>query len=257
MLKTSAILLLVAMMFTTAAQIHPARTGKPVDPATLPVHPRATGQGDLPESLEVYFSPLPSTLVTRYAGFGMAYHMAIVYTDRTGTSFGASSGPSDLTAAQTPHNAAQALLAMANDGASSFGALVSDPKNDTPFVIGRDGDYYTRGRDGQTYPHALMLKGRDLSPQWTLILQTYVLVGAQDLPYSPTTQNSNSLAGTALRRIGIGAAFSSGTVFAPGIFTELPFPLTTRPDREVPDSGFAHPTAPTEDPTVSDGATVM
>ena len=252
MWKTSVILLLVAVTFTAAAQVHPRPTRMSVDVSKLPVHHPATGRGQRPETLEVYYSPLPSTAVTRYFGFGMAHHMAIVYTDRTGTSFGASSGPSNLTAAQTVPNAAQAVLAVAADEPSNFGVLLSDPHNDTPFVIGRDGDYYTHGRDD---PHALMLEGADLSAQWTVILQTYVIVDAERLPYSPATQNSNSLAGMALRRVGIDATFSSSTAFAPGVFTEIPLP--DRIDRSAPDSGFVTPKPATEDPSASDGATVM
>ena len=255
MWNASAILIFAALIFTAASQVHSTASIGPVDASTLPVYGPATGSGGLRETLEVYYSPLTSTAVIRYAGFGMAHHMAIVYTDRTGTSFGASSGPSNLAAAQTPRNAVQALVATADDGASSFGILVPDPHNDTPFVIGRDGEYYTCDRDGRPYPRALMMTGADLSAQWTLILQTYALVGSERLPYSPTTQNSNSLAGTALRRVGVSSTFSSETAFAPGIFTEIPLPEIVR--RSIPDAGFVKPKPATEAPSSSDGATVM
>ena len=175
------------------------------------------------ESLIVYYSPLKSTRVTRDVGFGMAYHMAIVYTDKSGTSYGASSGPSDLKAAQTPQNALQALYSLAEDVPSSFGTLASDPHNNTPFVIGKRGDFYTRDAKGRPYIHATMMTGQDLSAKWTTILQTYSAVGRLGLTYSPTMQNSNSMAGTALRRIGLDPRFSSRRAFVPGVFTELPW----------------------------------
>ena len=223
MIKIAAFPLLGAMAFTTAARVHP-----PVQPAPRPavvfhVHaavadPRATGV----ETITVYYSPLESTKVTKLVGFGMAYHMAIVYTDRAGHSFGASSGPSNNASPQTPANAVQAIVYMADDQPSSFGTLASDPLNDHAFSVGAADDYYTKGRDGRGYPLALVTKGSDLSAQWSSILHTYAAVDRLALTYSPTSQNSNSLAGTALRRAGLAPAFSSDTVFAPGIFTQLP-----------------------------------
>ena len=228
MFKIAVLPLFGAMAFTTAAQVH-----VPVAPVTrqaisapmhrLPIHaavtdPNATAQ----ETITVYYSPLESTKVTRLVGFGMAYHMAIVYTDRAGHSFGASSGPSNSTALQTPANAVQAIVYMADEQPSSFGTLVSDPLNDHAFTKGGASDYYTQTSAGIAYPRAIITKGRDLSAQWSTILQTYAAVGALGLTYSPTSQNSNSLAGTALRRAGLAPAFSSDTVFAPGVFTRLP-----------------------------------
>ena len=175
------------------------------------------------ESLVVYYSPLKSTKVTRDVGFGMAYHMAIVYTDRSGTSYCASSGPSNSKAAQTPQNALRALYSLAEDAPSSFGTLASDPHNNTPFVFGSKGDCYTRDAKGRPYINATMMTGHDLSAKWTTILQTYAAVGRLGLTYSPTMQNSNSMAGTALRRVGLDPRFSSRRAFVPGVFTELPF----------------------------------
>lgn len=222
MIKIVALPLLGAMAFTTAAQVHP-QAPQVRQAIVMPVHAAVTDTTATgTETITVYYSPLESTKVTRLVGFGMAYHMAVVYTDRAGRSFGASSGPSNNTSPQTPANAVQAIVYMADDRPSSFGTLVSDPLNDHVFIKGTAEDYYTQNREGHAYPHALVAKGKDLSAQWTVILRTYVAAGSLGLTYSPSNQNSNSLAGTALRRAGLAPAFSSDTVFAPGVFTELP-----------------------------------
>ena len=220
MFKTSALALLGAMAFTTAAQIHPPTpAGSTFGHAVHSVvGERETGR----ETFAVYYSPLNSTTAVGYLGLGMAYHMAIVYTDAAGRSYGVSSGPSNLSAAPTPAHAFSALFDMANNAPSSFGTLVSDPHNNTPFIKGTPADYYTQNREGQAYPHTTVLKGRDLADRWTAIVQTYEHVGQLRMSYSPVSQNSNSLAGTALRRAGVTLAFSHQDVFAPGLFTLLP-----------------------------------
>ena len=210
------------MAFTTAAQVHqPARRAHPA--AVVRMHAAVTdADATQVETLSVVYSPLESTKVTARLGFGMAYHMALVYTDRAGRSYAASSGPSIGSSAQTPANAISAVLYMADDQPSSFGTLASDPHNDTAFVLGGAGDVYTRDGSGNVYQRRLVMRGKDLSAKWASILQTYATVGGMELTYSPMSQNSNSLAGVALKRAGVQVDFSSDTLFAPGIFTELP-----------------------------------
>ena len=174
------------------------------------------------ETVIVYFSPLLSTKILGVLGLGVAYHMAIVYTDANGVSFGASSGPSDHMTPQTPALALHSIIEMAEEKPSAYGVLVSDPKNDHPFVKGRADDYYTQDFKGQTYPSVLIASGPDLSAQWRNIVATYAQIGAQRLTYSPIFQNSNSLAGTSLRVARLPLPSSSGTPFAPAEFTELP-----------------------------------
>ena len=225
MIKTAALSLLSAVEFTATVQVHsPVDHPSRLQPAiTLHVHPAVTDdRANAIETIAVYYSPLESTKVTRLVGFGMAYHMAIVYTDRAGNSYGASSGPSDNASPQTPANALKAIVFMADQQPSSFGTLVADPSNDHVFIEGHAEDYYTKDREGRAYPHSLVTRGKDLSASWASILRTYADVDRLALTYSPTSQNSNSLAGTALRRAGLAPAFSSATVFAPGLFTQLP-----------------------------------
>ncbi len=175
------------------------------------------------ESLTVYYSPLTSTDVSRFVGFGTAYHMAIVYTDAAGLSYGASSGPSDLSAEQTPANALTALAAAAKGRtASSFGMLIADPHNNTPFRKDGPGDIYTRNDQGRAYPSAVVAHGQDLSAQWVAILRTYASLDAMHLAYSPISQNSNTVAAAALRKAGLSLQFSRTTPFAPGSFAQLP-----------------------------------
>ena len=217
MLKISALALLGAMTFTTAAQMHGDRIAPP--PITLPA---ATDDPSGDESLAIYYSPLNSTEVARYFGLAKAFPMAIVYTDAAGISHGASSGPSDLAASQTPGDAFTAVLASFSEAPSAFGTLKSDPRNDTPFVLGSAADVYSKDSQGRAYPHAVVLRGRDLAARWHSILGTYARTDRMQLTYSPVSQNSNSLAAVALRRAGVTVPFSSDTVLAPGAYTDLP-----------------------------------
>ena len=217
MFKLPAIAVASIMALTSAAQVHPFS-----EVARTPTMAAATVFDEGPETLRIYYTPLASTEVSRFVGFGTAYHMAIVYTDGAGHSFGVSSGPSNLAAQQSPSHALSALISMASDTPSAFGTLVADPHNNTRFTIGDRGDYYTRDGQQHAYPHSLVVRGRNLSAQWATIVSTYAQVDKLNLTYSPISQNSNSMAATALRRAGLTLQFSSNTWFTPGTFTQLP-----------------------------------
>ena len=219
MFKIVSLALTGALTLASAAQVQPVSTPRFLPP----VHAAAPASNSWgPENLAVYYTPLSSTDVSRFVGFGTAYHMAIVYTDAHGTSYGASSGPSNLKAQQTPAYALTALASSVNNVPSEFGTLASDPHNNTPFIKGSASDYYTRDSQRRPYPTAVVVRGRDLAKQWATIIQTYTTVGGMRLTYSPISQNSNSLAVTALRRAGYTLPFSSATMFTPGSFTQLP-----------------------------------
>ncbi len=219
MIRSSALALLGALTFTAASQMRGPAVWRPAAVAAMSA---ATNDPLGRETLAVYYSPLDSTRVARYVGLGTAYHMALVYTDRDGVSRAVSSGPSNLAVPQTPEYALSAVFASFDEQPSAFGTLVADPKNDTPFVEGSAADFYTMDGGGRFYSHTTVLRGADLSARWQSILHTYARADAMKLTYSPVTQNSNSLAATALRRAGVTLAFSSGTVFVPGAFTDLP-----------------------------------
>lgn len=174
------------------------------------------------DTIAIYYTPLTSTKVAEVIGLGEAHHMALVYTDGSGRSFGASSGPSNHMTAQTPGLAVAAAFASAMGVPSAFGTLLSDPVNNHAFTKGRPDDYYTQDDEGDPYPFTIVLTGRDLSAKWQTILRTYVAVGRLGLTYSPISQNSNSMAGSALRAAGIAIPFSSKTWFVPAVFTHLP-----------------------------------
>ncbi len=174
------------------------------------------------DTIAIYYTPLTSTKVAEVIGLGEAYHMALVYTDSRGRSYGASSGPSNHMTAQTPGLAVAAAFASTMGVPSAFGTLLPDPANDHAFIKGRPEDYYTQDDEGDPYPFTIALRGENLSVQWQTILRTYVAVGRLSLTYSPITQNSNSMAGAALRAAGIAIPFSSKTWFVPAVFTRLP-----------------------------------
>jgi hypothetical protein len=174
------------------------------------------------ETITVYYSPLEATRIVEYVGLGLAHHIGIVYTNSAGQSFGVSSGPSIQSTQQTPPNALRAILRQANNEPSDFGTLISDPHNNTPFVKSRMDDYYTQDYMGKEFPHSVAAQGNDLSAKWATIVKTYAAAGSMHLTYSPVSQNSNSMAGEALRRAGIRVPFSVDSRFAPGVFTHLP-----------------------------------
>ena len=223
MIKSAAIALVGAMAFTTAAQVRAPADLMPI-PAYAPIEePAVSGTSGTPaETLAVYYTPLKSTEGARQVGFGMAYHMAIVYTDHTGRSYGVSAIPSNLKTPQTPGNMFNAVFDTADNRPSTFGLLVAEANNNRAFVKNGAGDYYTHDKQGHAYPRSLVMRGTNLSAQWASIVWTYARISKLGLTYSPMTQNSNSMAGTALRRAGIGLDFSSNTYFTPGAFNPLP-----------------------------------
>ena len=174
------------------------------------------------DTIAIYYTPLTSTKVAEVIGLGEAHHMALVYTDGRGRSYGASSGPSNHETAQTPGLAVSAAFASVMGVPSAFGTLLSDPANNHAFTKGRPEDYYTQDDEGDPYPTTTVLRGENLSGQWQTILRTYVVVGKLGLTYSPISQNSNSMAGAALLAAGIPIPFSSKTWFVPAVFTRLP-----------------------------------
>lgn len=173
------------------------------------------------ETIAVYFTPLVATKVAAYVGLGIAYHMAVVYTNDAGQSFGVSSGPSYHVAAQTPQLALGAIFDSAREIPSRFGSLMSDPRNNHAFKKGTREDFYTQDYLGEPYPSVVVAKGEHLDKQWAAIVHSYERMGAVRLTYSPISQNSNSMAGTALRRAGLPIPFSSSVWFAPGVFNDL------------------------------------
>jgi hypothetical protein len=224
MIRSSALAFIGAMAVATP-QIHVPIFQSPVSAQAYTGPAETDVEDSTTERLVVYYSPLAATEISKYVGLGVAYHMAIVYTDASGRSYGASARPSNLRNALSPGNAFNAILYMANERPSSFGTLIADPRNNTVFIKGSAGDFYTKDGQGREYPHTQVLRGKNLSHQWGSIVRTYDNVSRLGLSYSPVNQNSNSLAATALRRANIDLDFSSHTYFVPGAFTVLPSSL--------------------------------
>ena len=174
------------------------------------------------ETIAVFYTPLASTKLAAWLGLAVASHMAIVYTNAAGQSFGVSAGPSIHLMLQSPSQLITPVVASALNELSGFGALMSDPNNDHAFRRRQPEDYYTQDADGTPYPSATVVNGRDLSAKWRAIVAAYRAVSALRLTYSPISQNSNSMAGTALRAAGLPIPFSRATPYAPAVFTQLP-----------------------------------
>ena len=178
------------------------------------------------ETIAVFYTPLASTKLAAAIGLSIASHMAIVYTNNAGQSFGVSSGPSIHLMLQSPTQMLEPVVASASNRPSGFGVLMSDPNNNHAFQMRHPEDYYTQDDDGTPYPSATVTTGSDLSAHWRTIVSTYQQVGTLALTYSPISQNSNSMAGTAIRAAGLRIPFTSVTPFAPAAFTRLPVSAT-------------------------------
>ena len=178
------------------------------------------------ETIAVYYTALASTKLAVSLGFAIASHMAIVYTNKAGLSFGVSSGPSYHLMLQSGFQIIGPIGDMASNMPSGFGVLMSDPNNNHPFHVRQPEDYYTQDDEGTPYPSAVVATASDLSAQWRTIVATYTAVDGLHLTYSPISQNSNSMAGTALRAAGLPIPFSSATPFTPAVFTRLPISAT-------------------------------
>ena len=174
------------------------------------------------ETIAIYYTPIAATKTLAVVGLGLAYHMSLVYTNSSHQMFGATSGPSNHNANLAPQQALVSVVDMAAGWPSQFGMLVADTHNNTPFEEGGLQDVYTQDAYGVRYAPFVVMRGANLSAQWQSILETYVAVSQLHLTYSPISQNSNSMAGTALMRAGIQIPFSSATKFAPAVFTHLP-----------------------------------
>ena len=79
MLKVVSLAVMGALSLASAAQV---QSSIPQGSVRVPAPIATMQQMEGPESLAVYYTPLASTEVSRFVGFGTAYHMAIVYTGR-------------------------------------------------------------------------------------------------------------------------------------------------------------------------------
>src|SRR3989454_1456274 len=180
------------------------------------------------ESISVVYQPVVS-----FAGL-TAYHETLVYTDASGNQSFASAG------ASTPEpggsslsNISQASSAVASGTTSVYGTLqvvngsvadLSNPEHDRMF-----------GPPNAPFATQVLTTSSDLSGQWQSILNTENYIASQNLAYSPLTQNSNSVANTALTAAGLqppDTAFFSGH-WAPASGNLLQTPTTSGSDNQT------------------------
>ena len=180
------------------------------------------------ESISVVYQPVVS-----FVGL-TAYHETLVYTDASGNQHFATAG------ASTPEpggsslsNISQASSAVASGTTSVYGTLqvvngsvadLSNPEHDRMF-----------GPPNAPFATQVLTTSSDLSGQWQSILNTENYIASQNLAYSPLTQNSNSVANTALTAAGLqppDTAFFSGH-WAPASGNLLQTPTTSGSDNQT------------------------
>src|SRR5439155_4225038 len=130
-------------------------------------------------------------------------------------------------------NISQASSAVASGTTSVYGTLqvvngsvadLSNPEHDRMF-----------GPPNAPFATQVLTTSSDLSGQWQSILNTENYIASQNLAYSPLTQNSNSVANTALTAAGLqppDTAFFSGH-WAPASGNLLQTPTTSGSDNQT------------------------
>src|SRR5450830_1084655 len=194
---------------------------------------------DSTSSISVIFlpvAPLPGTGT-------MTYHETLVYTTPTGSHY-ISAGPTTfnkdvpwdsglLGKAELAFFISNAIVQAALNAPSPWGTLKVEqngtfvPGDVTPqtggidVVPAFDPDTGIPNSDvGTPYPSQVLITGNDLSAQWATIVQTYSSIASLNLTYSPSTQNSNSVANTALAEAGV--PLPNTSLLVPASDTRLP-----------------------------------
>ena len=142
-----------------------------------------------------------------YQSLLVGYHETLVYTDANGQQFIATAGPT-----QNPGNNSytfsQAADAASNGTSSVYGNLGTTVASISSFSQ-NDIDRML-GITGNPNPSEVVATGTDLSQQWNAIVYAEQQIANQGLPYSPLTQNSNSVASSALTAAGISPPTDNG-----------------------------------------------
>jgi Ca2+-binding RTX toxin-like protein len=101
----------------------------------------------------------------------------------------------------------------------------NDPSAGVDVVPTIDSDTGVRNANaGTPYRSQILATGEDLSEQWNTIVSTYNKIADLNLTYSPATQNSNSVANTALSAAGVPLPKDTGPsgTFTPASSNKLP-----------------------------------
>jgi hypothetical protein len=147
------------------------------------------------ETIQVYFEPLGSIEGVTY------YHETLVYTNASGEQFLATAYASTSPTGNPIANLSEASSAAVSDGSSPYGKLITQ-WGPLSSLSPQEVDHWL-GTPSNPYPSQTLATGSDLSAHWNSITQAYSEIGSEGLPYSPATQNSNSVASTGLTAAGI------------------------------------------------------
>jgi hypothetical protein len=143
------------------------------------------------ETVAVVFAPIADTL-------GTSYHETLLYTNASGQQF--------YSVAFPQYQAAAFVLdveyAVWTGGKSPYGSIITQAN--VAFSTASLSDLTNWfGPFDAPYHVQVVDTGDNLSQQWQKISDAYSLIGAESLPYAPISQNSNSVANSALVYAGI------------------------------------------------------
>ncbi|TND01461.1 MAG: Hemolysin-type calcium-binding region [Gammaproteobacteria bacterium] len=138
------------------------------------------------------------------------YHETLLYTNANGQQFLATAGPTGSPPPENSnsYNVSQAASAAANSTSSVYGSL--DTKTGAISTFEDQWVKQLLGTPQNPNPSEVVATGADLSQQWNNIVQTEQQIANRGLPYSPVTQNSNSVASAALAAAGIAPPTDNG-----------------------------------------------
>jgi hypothetical protein len=168
-------------------------------------------------SIDIIYSPVGPTTGSNATGTVM-YHMTLSYTDASGNKSYISGGPSipnsnvNLSGAQLASAMVNASTQSLTNTPSAWGTLKINGQGNyrpgdtsTGIDVVPKYDQYTGeiNTDAGTKFQASRVTNNATPAQWQTIVQVYQAVASLNLTYSALTQNSNSLAATALAKVGL------------------------------------------------------
>ncbi len=158
------------------------------------------------ETISIVYEPLGVFHGVTY------YHETLLYTNSDGDQFMATAAPSSQPAPGTGDldNISNASGAAMTNGQSPYGTLITN----TGALSSFDPADVSRllGSTANPNPSQVVASGADLSTKWNQIVSAENELATENLPYSPLTQNSNSIANTALTAAGIDTPLNDGVL---------------------------------------------
>ena len=161
------------------------------------------------ESITVYFEPLGQVGGVTY------YHETLIYTNSAGVSQYLTSGPSGSFTPTGNVNALSQMSAASDNQAtnqpSAWGTLQAAPVGIVPSGGIEGLTTSDTSNPNATYASTIIATCTDLSAQWSTMVSTAQQISSQNLTYSPLTQNSNSMANSAIYAAGLTPLTSEDT----------------------------------------------